>query len=25
VVTLAYWEQKEVISNDDIPYFEQKR
>ncbi|HET6993382.1 MAG TPA: hypothetical protein VFI06_00305 [Chitinophagaceae bacterium] len=25
VVTLAYWEQKEDISKDDIPYFEQKR
>jgi hypothetical protein len=25
VVTLAYWEQKEKISNDDIPYFEQKK
>jgi hypothetical protein len=25
VVTLAYWEQKEEISNDDIPYFEQKK
>lgn len=22
IVTLAYWEQKETISNDDIPYFE---
>jgi hypothetical protein len=24
VVTLAYWEQKESVSHDDIPYFEQK-
>jgi len=24
VVTLAYWEQKESISHDEIPYFEQK-
>jgi hypothetical protein len=24
VVTLAYWEQKEKISRDDIPYFEDK-
>ena len=24
VVTLAYWEQKESVSNDDIPYYEQK-
>jgi len=24
VVTLAYWEQKESMSHDDIPYFEQK-
>ena len=22
IVTLAYWEQKEAISNDEIPYFE---
>lgn len=22
IVTLAYWEQKETVSNDDIPYFE---
>jgi hypothetical protein len=22
IVTLAYWEQKESISNDEIPYFE---
>ncbi len=22
VVTLAYWEQKDNVSNDDIPYFE---
>ena len=24
VVTLAYWEQKEATSNDEIPYFDQK-
>lgn len=24
IVTLAYWEQKESASHDDIPYFEQK-
>lgn len=24
VVTLAYWQQKEAISNDDIPYFDKK-
>jgi len=24
VVTLAYWEQKESSSHDDIPYYEQK-
>lgn len=23
IVTLAYWEQKESVSHDDIPYFEQ--
>jgi hypothetical protein len=22
VVTLAYWQQKEVVANDEIPYFE---
>lgn len=22
VVTLAYWEQKEIVSHDEIPYFE---
>lgn len=22
VVTLAYWQQRETVSNDDIPYFE---
>ncbi len=22
IVTLAYWEQKETVSNDEIPYFE---
>ena len=25
VVTLAYWQQKEAISNDEVPYFEQVR
>jgi len=24
IVTLAYWEQKESISHDEIPYYEQK-
>jgi hypothetical protein len=24
IVTLAYWEQKESVSNDDVPYYEQK-
>ena len=24
IVTLAYWEQKESTSHDDIPYYEQK-
>jgi hypothetical protein len=24
VVTLAYWEQKESVSHDEIPYFDQK-
>lgn len=24
VVTLAYWQQKESVSNDEIPYFDQK-
>jgi hypothetical protein len=24
VVTLAYWQQKENISNDEVPYFEKK-
>ena len=24
VVTLLYWEQKESVSNDDVPYYEQK-
>ena len=24
VVTLAYWEQKEVISHDEVPYFDKK-
>lgn len=24
IVTLAYWEQKETISHDEIPYYEQK-
>jgi len=25
VVTLAYWQQKEAVSNDAIPYFENKK
>lgn len=24
VVTLAYWEQKEVVSHDEVPYFDKK-
>ena len=24
VVTLAYWQQKEVVANDEVPYFEIK-
>jgi hypothetical protein len=24
IVTLAYWEQKDAISHDEIPYFEQR-
>ena len=24
VVTLAYWEQKESVSHDEVPYYEQK-
>jgi hypothetical protein len=24
IVTLAYWEQKETVSHDEIPYFDQK-
>jgi hypothetical protein len=24
IVTLAYWEQKESVSHDEIPYFDQK-
>ncbi len=24
IVTLAYWQQKEVTSNDEVPYFEKK-
>jgi len=24
VVTLAYWQQKESVSNDEVPYFERK-
>ncbi|MCG3167543.1 MAG: hypothetical protein POELPBGB_03336 [Bacteroidia bacterium] len=24
VVTLAYWQQKEAISNDEVPYFQKK-
>jgi len=23
IVTLAYWQQKESVSNDEIPYYEQ--
>jgi hypothetical protein len=23
IVTLAYWQQKEAVSNDEVPYFEQ--
>ena len=25
IVTLAYWQQKEAISNDEVPYFDNKR
>ena len=25
IVTLAYWQQKEAVSNDEVPYFEQVR
>ena len=25
IVTLAYWQEKEAISNDEVPYFEQVR
>lgn len=25
IITLAYWQQKEAISNDEVPYFEQVR
>ena len=25
IVTLAYWQQKETVSNDQIPYFERKK
>jgi hypothetical protein len=25
VVTLAYWQQKEAVANDDVPYFQNKR
>ncbi len=25
IVTLAYWNQKESVSNDEIPYFESKK
>ena len=25
VITLAYWQQKENISQDDVPYFEKKK
>ena len=24
IVTLAYWQQKETISNDEVPYYERK-
>jgi hypothetical protein len=24
IVTLAYWQQKETVSNDEVPYFEKK-
>ena len=24
IVTLAYWQQRDAVSNDEIPYFEQK-
>ena len=24
VVTMVYWEQKETVSHDEIPYFDQK-
>jgi hypothetical protein len=24
IVTLAYWEQKESVSHDEIPYYESK-
>ena len=24
VVTLAYWQQKEIVASDDVPYFEKK-
>jgi hypothetical protein len=25
IVTLAYWQEKEAVSNDEVPYFEQVR
>ena len=25
IVTLAYWNQEEAVSNDEVPYFEQKK
>ena len=25
IVTIAYWQQKDAISHDDIPYFEKKK
>ena len=25
VVTLAYWQQKEAVANDEVPYFEMKK
>jgi len=24
IVTLAYWQQKETVSNDEVPYYERK-
>jgi hypothetical protein len=25
VVTMAYWQQKEDVSNDDVPYYERNK